>query len=1020
MFDHIVRWSLRNQFLVLLATFIVSALGLYSLGKLNLDAFPDVTPVQVQVNTVAPSLNPEEIEQQISFPIERAMGGLPGLANLRSISKFGFSQVVLTFSDDTNLYLARQLVAEKLQTVELPRGVARPSLGPISTGLGEVFHYQLKGKEHSLMELTTIQDWIVKPRLAAVPGVAEVNTWGGKRKQYQVILSLKRLQEFGLEISRIREVLIENNFNVGGGNISRGGEMNLIHGVGLLSSTHQIENLLIDYREDVPVRVKDIAQVKIGHEIRRGAVTANGEGEIVLGLVFMLYGENSLTVSRAISERANEINSVLPEGVSIEVLYERTDLVNSVIETVSENLLLGALLVIAILFWFLGNLRAGLIVASAIPLCMLFAFTEMVQFSIAGSLLSLGAIDFGLIIDSSVIVVENTIRKLETKSRDIPLSALVEEATLEVRKPTMYGELIILIVFIPVLALEGVEGKLFIPMALTMIFALAGSFIASLTFTPVLTSLLLKNVKEKPESRMMQSMKGLYSRLLNFTRAFHKTLLFLAIILGGLGFWGAGRLGSEFIPRLDEGAIVINTVRLAGVSLEQSIRYGSQIETLIKENFQDEVKNIWTRTGTAQTATDPMGLEVSDVFITLHERELWTKASTQSELTSRIRKLMDGMPAMRAIYTQPIEMRVNEMSAGIRSDLGIKIFGDDFEQLKTLAQQVNDILEATSGSTDVYLEQITGQGIVRFELMQEELARYGIQAREVLDLIAGIGTISAGEIRENQRRFELVLRLEDQYRNNLEKLNELVLNSSSGKLIPLGRLARVDQTEGPSTITREWQKRRITVQCNIENQDLGGFVDRIRDKIEQELVIPPGYHLEYGGQYENLQRAQTRLLIIIPTALILVFCLLYISTGRVVDSLIIFSGAPFAAIGGIAFLTIRNLPFTISAAVGFIAVCGVAMLNGLVLMSAIRTRIDNHQTHNDAIYEGALERLRPVLMTALVASLGFFPMALNTGIGAEVQRPLATVVIGGVVSDCILTLLILPALCFFLLGKTRD
>lgn len=1019
MLSHIIGWSLENRFIVLLTAIVISVFGGLALKKINLDAFPDVTPIQVQINAVAPSLNPLEIEQQVTLPIERQLSGLPGLNNIRSISKFGFGQLILTFDDDVNIYLARQLTAEKLQQSNLPANLPMPSLGPLSTGLGEVFHYVVEGKDYSLEELTTIQDWIIKPRLSAVSGVAEINTWGGEKRQYQVIPQINKLVKYKIRLGEIIQSLQRNNINVGGGNIVQAGEYHLIHGLGTVSSIEEIENIPVTYREGIPIRISDVAQVMLGHEIRRGAVTINASGETVLGLGFMLKGENSYVVTKKLAAKVKDIQADLPMGVKIRVLYQRTDLTDAVILTVKENLFYGALLVVATLFWFMGSLRAGLIVALAIPLSMLFAFIEMVQFSIAGSLMSLGAIDFGLIVDSSVIVVENSMRKLQEGVKQKSRIEVVRQASIEVRKPTLFGELIILVVFLPILTLEGVEGKLFFPMALTMIFALAGSLIISMTLTPVLASYLLPMGKNHSETFLMRTARVIYQPVLQFAIRFKEVFIISGILLTGLGIYLGSKIGNEFIPRLSEGTIVINTVRLAGISLEESVRYGQRLEKLLLEKFPDEIKEVWTRTGTAQIATDPMGLELSDLFITLRPRNLWKKAKNQDELSIKIRDTLKNMPAMRTVLTQPIEMRVNEMTAGIRTDFGVKIFGDSFEILKEKATEISAILEEVSGSSDVYVEQITGQVVLEIKVRQDAIGRYGLSAEEVLKFIEGIGAIPIGEIREGQRRFDLVVRLEGKYRNQPEALGSLIIFTESGKMLPFDELVSFRQLDSPSTISREWQKRRITVQCNVVSKDLRGFVEAVKRRIRQEIEMPTGYHIELGGQFEHLERAEDRLKIIIPTSLFLILCLLFISTGRLSDSLIIFTGAPFAALGGITLLFLRDMPFTISAAVGFVAVSGVAMLNGLVLMSTIRQKIDSGLQVSEAVFQGAMIRFRPVIMTALVASAGFLPMAINTGVGAEIQRPLSTVVIGGVFSDCLLTLCILPALAVLFLRPNQ-
>jgi len=1010
MLNRIITWSLEHRLLVIALALVLVAGGTAALRRLPLDAFPDTTPTQVQVNTVAPALAPLAIEQQISFPIEQAIGGLPGLEEVRSISKFGLSQVTVIFADGTDVYFARQLVNERLQTVELPEGIARPEMGPVATGLGEVYHYVLTGEGWSLGELSTLHDWVVVPRLRSVPGVAEVNTWGGELRQYHVLVDLARLFEFDLTLADVEQALRANNLEVGGGALVQAGEQQLVQGIGLTTNVEEIGDVVVATHAGVPILVRDVAAVEIGHEIRRGACSANGRGEVVLGLGFMLMGENSRAVTRALEERMEEVRAVLPPGVEIRVVYDRTELVDQVLATVKKNLLEGALLVVAVLFVFLGNLRAGLIVAAAIPLSMLFAFNGMLRFGIAGSLMSLGAIDFGLIVDSSVIMVENSVRRIALERGARPVLEIVRDASLEVRKPTLFGELIIMIVYLPILTLEGVEGKLFRPMALTVVFALMGSLVLSLTLMPVLASLLLPARVKERENVLIRAAKWCYRPVVRLAIRARVAFIAAALLVSGGGLWLANGLGSEFVPRLSEMGIVINTVRLSGVSLEESVRYGTQMERLVAARFPDEVRDVWVRTGTAAVATDPMGIELSDVFITLAPREGWTRAATQEELTALMRAELSGLPGMRMVFTQPIEMRVNEMIAGVRTDLGVKIFGDDLETLKAKAAEVQEILETIPGSADVYAEQITGQPLLEIEVDREALARHGIPARRVLDVVEAIGTKKVGEIREGQRRFDLVLRLSEELRRDPAAVARILVPAPDGQRLPLARLARIRQVEGPSTITREWQRRRIVVQCNVSGRDVGGFVDEVRARLGRELALPPGYHVEYGGQFEHLERARARLALVVPLALGLILLLLFVSTGSLVDSLLIFTGAPFAALGGVAALWLRDIPFTISAGVGFVAVSGVAMLNGLVLVSTVRQLCGEGVAFPDAIERSALLRLRPVLMTALVAGLGFVPMALNTGVGAEVQRPLATVVIGGVVSDNLLTLLVLPAL----------
>lgn len=1010
MLNAIITWSLNHRFLVIALTLVLMGAGVNTLLHLPVDAFPDTTPVQVQVNTTAPALSPLEIEQQITFPVEQAIAGLPGLEEVRSISKFGLSQVTVTFEDGTDVYFARQLVMERLQTVEMSEGINRPEMGPVATGLGEIYHYVVTSPNHTLRELTTLHDWVIKPRLQSVPGVAEVNTWGGERKQYHVLADPSRLVKYDLTLDDVLRALKTNNLNVGGGYLVQSGELHLVQGVSLTTNLEQIGGIVIAAHNGAPIRISDVGEVREGHEIRRGAASFNGEGEVVLGLGFMLMGENSHEVTTLMRERMAEIQETLPEGVQVNPVYERTELVGQVLETVKENLLEGALLVIAVLFAFLGNLRAGLIVAAAIPLSMLFAAQGMVRFGIAGSLMSLGAIDFGLIVDSSVIMVENSVRRLSAPGCHASVLETVRDAAIEVREPTMYGELIIAIVFLPVLTLEGIEGKLFRPMALTLIFALAGSLILSLTLMPVLASLFLKGRTSHRESWLLRAAKRVYEPVVRFAIRRRRPVLVGTVALLVLGAALGTQIGSEFIPRLSEGDIVINAVRLSGVSLEESVRYGTQLEKVILEKYPDEVRNVWIRTGTAEVATDPMGVELSDIYVSLTPRNEWVRARNQAELEDLMSEELSRLPGMRLIFTQPIELRVNEMIAGIRTDVGVKIFGKDLETLRDIAAQVGDIIETIPGSADVYVEQIAGQPVLEVRVDQDAIARHGVAAQHVLELVEAIGGVTVGEVREEQRRFDLVVRLPERDRSDPEAVRRILIPTAAGGRIPLERLAGIRQIEGPSTITREWQQRRILVQCNVRSRDVGSFVEEAQERIGDEVTLPEGYYLTFGGQFEHMERARLRLSIVVPLALLLVFFLLYTSLSSVRDALIIFTGAPFAAIGGLAALSIRGMPFTISAGVGFVAVSGVAMLGGLVLVSTMRRMLDAGCPLEQAIRESALTRLRPILMTTLVAALGFVPMAVNMGVGAEVQRPLATVVIGGVVSANFLTLVALPAI----------
>lgn len=1019
MLNWLVTTSLKNRFLVAVLAGLLILVGGKSLLHLPIDAFPDTTPVQVQINTTVPALNAEESEAQITIPVELAIGGLPGLNNIRSVSKFGLSQVVATFDDGTSIFRARQLITERLQNVELPPGIQRPQLGPISTGLGEVFHYVVRSDDptRTLMELREIQDWVIKPELRKVRGVAEVNSWGGYEKQFHVITEPQRLVKYGLTLEQLVEALEANNQNVGGGQVVRSGESLLVHGLGLATNVQEIADIVIASQDGVPVRVRDVAEVKVDHEIRRGAVTGAGKGEIVLGLGFMLMGENSAEVTRGLKDKLAEVQKTLPKDVKVEVLYDRTELVNNVIRTVTHNLFAGALLVIAILFAFLGNMRAGLVVAASIPLSMLFAGDLMLQAGISASLLSLGAVDFGLIVDGSVVMVENAMRRLALRQRELgrPLTKEEREETLtsaplEVVRPVAFGVGIILIVFLPILALEGVEGKLFKPMALTMIFALAGSLVLALTLTPVLAGLFLpKQVKEQ-EPWVVRLAHRIYAPVLDLAMRHRKSTLVGALVVLVLVGVLASRMGGEFLPKLGEGAIVGTTVRLAGVSVEEAVAYNTRIERLLLAEFPDEITNIWSRLGSAEIATDPMGIELTDFFLALKPRKQWKKARTQTELVEKMGELFAKFPGMTVAFSQPIEMRLNEMIAGVRSDVAIKIYGDDLATLRRLSDEVQAVLGTIPGRGEVSGEQLVGQLILQVKVNPQAVARYGVPIRNVLNVVEAVGNRKVGEIREGQRRFPLVVRLPDGQRTDPETLAATLIPTATGSVLPLNQVAQVVETEGPSTINREWGRRRITVQCNVRGRDVGSFVVDARKKIAEQVKLPEGYSLEWGGQFENMKRANAKLMFVVPMALGLIFALLFFSLKSLRDVIIVATGIPLGAVGGVLALWLRGMPFTVSAAVGFIALSGVAILNGLVLVSFIKQRLEVGSPLEVAVREGCLVRLRPVLMTALVAAVGFIPMAINVGVGGEVQRPLATVVIGGIFTNTLLTLLVLPTL----------
>lgn len=1017
MLSRIIDWALTHRFIVILVWVGIAAAGVLAFQRLPIDAFPDTTPVQVQVNTVAPALSPLEIERQATAPVEQAISGLPGLVEVRSLSRFGLSQVTATFEDGTDIWLARQVVSERIQGISLSAAVDRPSLGPVATGLGEVFHYIVRGPGSTLAELRTAQDWTIRPQLATVSGVAEVNSWGGAERQIHVIVDSAELHKRGLSLRSVVQAIEANNANVGGGTINNAGEASLVQGVGIVSRPEDIARIVVDAVDGIPTFVGDVARIDEGHEIRRGAVTADGQGEVVLGLGFMLLGENSHEVTQRLALRLKEIEKSLPQGIEAVPVYERTTVVDRVLRTVRTNLLEGAILVVAVLFIFLGNLRAGLLVASAIPLSMLFAFDLMTRAGIAGSLMSLGAIDFGLVVDSSVIMVENTVRRLSHDKSGRSRLQVVRDAAIEVRKPTMFGELIIMIVYLPILALQGIEGKLFRPMALTVIFALVGSMLLSLTLMPVLASLVLPRTLREREPIVMRALKVIYRPVLAVALRWRSIVLAGAAAAIGVGAYLGAGLGSEFVPRLNEGALAINTIRLASVSIDESVRYGTGIEQTLLEAFPDEIEHVWTRTGSAEVSTDPMGIELSDVFVTLTPREVWKRAAHQEDLVTQMQTMLATFPAMKTVFTQPIEMRVNEMIAGVRADLGVKVFGDDFEILKTKAAEVQLILESIPGVAEAYTEQLTGQGVLQVEVNRDVIARHGINVSDVMEMIEAVGGIEVGEMPEGNARFPIAVRLDLAQRKDPAALGAALVTTLMGDRIPLSQLARIELVEGPSTINREWAKRRVVVQANVRGRDVGSFADEAIREIGQRVELPAGYYVRFGGQYEHFISARNRLFVVVPIALALILVLLYFTYGRMLDTLRVFTGVPFAAVGGVLALWFRDLPFSISAGVGFVALSGVAVLGDMVLVSTIRQLADEGVPLARAVPLAAERRLRPVLMTALVASLGFLPMALNTGVGAEVQRPLATVVIGGVLSSTLLTLVVLPVLYTVFRGR---
>lgn len=1046
MFERIIRFAIEQRWLVMLAVLGMVGLGVYNFQRLSIDAVPDITNVQVQINTAAPGYSPLETEQRVTFPIETVMAGLPGLQQTRSISRYGISQVTVVFKDGTDIYFARQLVNERMQGAvsSLPEGV-HPAVGPISSGLGEIFLWTVEaeegaknadGKPYTPTDLRVIQDWIIKPQLRNVPGVTEINSIGGFERQFQVAPIPERLLAYGLTLPDVVQALERNNANVGAGYIERRGEQYLIRAPGQVGSLEDLRNVVLANNSGTPVRIRDVAEVDIGQDLRTGAATDNGR-EVVLGTVFMLLGENSRTVAQAVAKKMEEINQNLPEGVHAITVYDRTVLVDKAISTVKKNLFEGAVLVIAVLFLFLGNIRAALLTALVIPLSMLFTFTGMVNQKVSANLMSLGALDFGIIVDGAVVIVENCIRRLahaqERHGRPLTKAERFHEvfaASQEARRPLLYGQLIIMVVYLPIFALTGVEGKMFHPMALTVVIALLGAMILSITFIPAAVAMFIGNNVGEKENRLMGWARRAYHPLLKRAmgaRAVVLTAAAVAVLLSGLL---ATRLGSEFIPSLNEGDFAIQALRIPGTSLSQSVQMQQQIERTLVAEFP-EVERVFARTGTAEIASDLMPPNISDAYVMLKPEDQWPSPKrTRRELVEAVQERVSKIPGNNYEFSQPIQLRFNELISGVRADVAVKVFGDDMDVLNKTAQEIAEVLGSINGASEVNVEQTTGLPMLSINIDRSKAARYGINVGDIQDTIAtAIGGRNAGTLFEGDRRFDIVVRLPERMRGDLESIRRLPVTlpaatqadgSTRVSFIPLSELATLDLAPGPNQVSREDGKRRIVVSTNVRGRDLGSFVEEAGAALKEKVVIPTGYWTTWGGQFENLQSATKRLQIVVPVALLLVFVLLFAMFGNVRDGLIVFTGIPFALTGGILALWLRDIPLSISAAVGFIALSGVAVLNGLVMISFIRNLREGGATLDDAIFEGALTRLRPVLMTALVASLGFVPMAIATGTGAEVQRPLATVVIGGILSSTALTLLVLPVLYRLVYRREED
>jgi heavy metal efflux system protein len=1032
MIKRILRFSIQQRWMVLIVTLAMAAFGLFNYTRLPIDAVPDITNVQVQINTEALGYSPLEAEQRVTYLVETAMAGLPRMHETRSISRYGLSQVTVIFEDGTDIFWARQLIAERIQEVknQLPPGID-PKMGPIATGLGEIFLWTVEAKDgatnadgqpYTGMDLRTIQDWIVRPQLKNVEGVADVNSIGGSTKQFHVTPDPEKLIAFGFTFEDVMEAIANNNSNVGAGYIERRGEQYLIRAPGQAQSLEDIRRIVLGNNAGTPIRLADVAAIELGGELRTGAATEDGR-EVVLGAVFMLMGENSRTVSRRVADRMEEVNRTLPEGVYAKTVYDRTKLVDATIETVQHNLVLGALLVIAILFLFLGNVRAAIITACAIPLSMLFAISGMVERGVSGNLLSLGALDFGIIVDGAVVMVENCMRRLALRQHETgrllgvaERLEVVAEASTEVWRPTMFGQLIIMVVYLPILTLTGIEGKMFFPMAFTVLAALLGAMILSITFVPAAVAIFVNGRVSETESAPVRWATRAYIPSLTMALRNRGATVAAALMLMLVSAAMATRLGSEFLPSLDEGDLLVHALRIPGTSLTTAVEMQHALERKLKS--YPEVDYIFSKIGTAEIATDPMPPSVADTYVMLKPREDWPDPGRpKAELVRQLQAELPSMPGNNYEFIQPIQMRFNELIAGVRSDVAVKVFGDDMDVLAEVGTRIETVLAGVQGAADTKVEQTTGLPVLTIQLNRGEMSRVGLNVADVQDVIeVAFGGKAVGQVFEGDRRFDIVVRLPEQLRSNVDQMGRLPIPLRSGRggavsgFVPLGAIASFEIAPGPNQISRENGKRHVVVTANVRDRDIGSFVAEAERRIGESVAIPAGYWTAWGGQFEQLVSARQRLLVVVPVALLLIFGLLYATFGTARDSLLVFTGVPLALTGGVFFLWIRGIPFSISAAVGFIALSGVAVLNGLVMLTFINRLRQQGLPLDEAIKAGAVARLRPVLMTALVASLGFLPMMLATGRGAEVQRPLATVVFGGILSSTLLTLLVLPVL----------
>lgn len=1026
MIDAILKLSIARRWIVLFLVLFVAGIGVWNYQRLPIDAVPDITNVQVQINTAAPGYSPLEVEQRITYPVETAISGLPHIEYTRSLSRYGLSQVTVIFQDGTDLYFARNLVNERLQQVkgQMPDGID-PEMGPIATGLGEIFMYtvhaddtarQADGRPYDAIALRTLQDWVIRPQLRQVPGVTEVNTIGGYEKQFHVTPDPAKLLAYGLTFDSIVKALEDNNGNVGAGYIERNGEQYLIRAPGQLGDLSAIEGVIVAHRDGVPITVRDVAEVSYGKQLRTGAATRDGE-EAVLGTAVMLVGENSRTVSEAVSNKLVEINKTLPRGITADPVYNRTVLVEKTIRTVQKNLFEGAVLVIVVLLLMLGNVRAALLTAAVIPLSMLMLMTAMVQTKVSANLMSLGALDFGLIVDGAVIIVENCILRLAARQhhlgRLLNMSERLETvfgATREVFTPSLISVLVVILVNLPILALTGVEGKMFRPMAMAVIMALLAALVLCLTFVPAAVALFLSGKIEEKENRIVAGAKRVYAPVLATALRWRAPFAAGAVLLVVLCGWLASRMGSEFIPSLDEGDLAVQALRIPGTSLTQSLEMQFQIEKAVMK--VPEVRTFFSRVGTAEVATDPMPPNISDGYVMLKNPKDWPDPKkSKAEVVAQIEEALEGLPGNAYEISQPIQLRFNELISGVRSDLGIKVYGDDLDELLKTGNGIAKVLNGITGAEGVKVEQIAGLPVLSIEPNRAALYRYGLNVRDVQDVLAAAtGGAEAGLMFDGDQRFSLIVRLPEAQRSNLDALGRLPVSLPNGEYVPLGEIAALSIAPGPNQISRENGKRRLVVSANVRDRDLGSFVGEVRTAIDTQVQLPPGYWLAYGGTFEQLQSASERLSLLVPVTLGMIFALLLLTFGSAKDAALVFSGVPLALTGGVIALWLRGIPLSITAGVGFITLSGVAVLTGVVLVSAIREQLDRGLDIDTAIREGAMLRLRPILMVALVAALGFLPMALNTSTGAEVQRPLATVVIGGIVSATLLTLLVLPGL----------